>query len=52
MFVACGCDPRGSADLQCNNVTGVCMCKAGVMGEKCDQCMLGTHDLDRGCVGM
>lgn len=52
MFVECGCDPRGSENSRCNNVTGICQCKDGVEGDKCDQCSLGTQDLDRGCVGM
>ena len=31
----------GSANLQCNLTTGVCECKQGVTGEKCDHCLDG-----------
>ena len=34
----CGCDPLGSEDLQCDRYSGLCRCKAGRGGAKCDQC--------------
>jgi len=40
--LACNCDTRGSASLQCNRLTGKCECAPGVGGEKCDRCDRGT----------
>ena len=36
LSVACGCDVNGSSDLQCADSTGLCTCKAGYEGAKCD----------------
>ncbi|XP_062333878.1 laminin subunit gamma-3 [Osmerus eperlanus] len=44
---ACDCDPLGSVSLQCN-AEGRCVCRAGVMGERCDACQPGYHSLGPG----
>lgn len=40
-FVACKCNPEGSASLQCDQTTGHCVCLLGIGGPKCDQCARG-----------
>ncbi|XP_027875481.1 laminin subunit gamma-1 [Xiphophorus couchianus] len=45
----CNCNSIGSESPQCNN-RGVCACKPGVTGEKCDRCQPGFHSLtEAGC---
>uniref|UniRef100_A0A0K2SX80 Laminin subunit gamma-1 n=1 Tax=Lepeophtheirus salmonis TaxID=72036 RepID=A0A0K2SX80_LEPSM len=57
----CNCDPTGSKTLQCAD-NGICDCKPGVTGEKCNQCKadfwnfgtLGCKEcgcLPEGCIG-
>ena len=36
---ACNCSVLGSLSSQCDDVTGVCVCRTNVTGEKCDVCM-------------
>ncbi|KAM7399997.1 hypothetical protein PAMA_004607 [Pampus argenteus] len=45
----CGCSDIGSESPQCD-IRGVCVCKPGVTGEKCDRCQPGYHSLtEAGC---
>ncbi|KAG8510842.1 Laminin subunit alpha-2, partial [Galemys pyrenaicus] len=34
----CECDPYGSLPVPCDSVTGVCTCRPGATGRKCDGC--------------
>ncbi|XP_028290743.1 netrin-G1 isoform X3 [Gouania willdenowi] len=45
--VKCSCNPFGSVSDRCN-ATGVCVCKAGTSGPKCQQCLRGFI-WDNGC---
>ncbi|KAJ8404448.1 hypothetical protein AAFF_G00337150 [Aldrovandia affinis] len=40
----CNCSSLGSSSLQCEN-NGVCHCRQGVTGEKCEDCQPGFHSL-------
>ena len=37
IIAECNCSLIGSSDLQCND-DGVCQCRDGVFGDKCDTC--------------
>jgi len=45
---SCECDPTGSTDLQCDELTGQCPCRHKVEGRKCDRCMENTQTRDLG----
>ncbi|XP_066523971.1 laminin subunit beta-4 [Hoplias malabaricus] len=52
--IPCSCDPAGSVDCGlCDPVTGHCVCKQNVEGERCDRCKLGfyglSHEENSGC---
>ena len=40
--LACDCHPYGIIDKQCDMSTGMCQCKANVIGQRCDQCQVET----------
>ena len=47
---ACVCDPMGSENNDCDDVTGQCQCKPGVGGPQCDACLAGFWGISsRGC---
>uniref|UniRef100_A0A3B4APT8 Uncharacterized protein n=1 Tax=Periophthalmus magnuspinnatus TaxID=409849 RepID=A0A3B4APT8_9GOBI len=49
----CGCDPAGTEEEFCNGTTGVCdclqngecVCKSGVSGRRCEECVSGRFAL-------
>ena len=47
---ACNCNSQGSLNESCNEF-GVCNCKSGVLGIKCDSCAENKHNLTAGCIG-
>ena len=49
--VPCECNSFGSINSSCNQTTGVCNCKFGVNGDKCDYCVHEDKLLtELGCV--
>ncbi|BET00155.1 Kazal-type serine protease inhibitor domain [Nesidiocoris tenuis] len=47
----CGCSLFGSVRDDCEQMTGKCVCKPGVRGDKCDTCSNSKHILtSAGCV--
>ncbi|KAK7136543.1 hypothetical protein R3I93_016770 [Phoxinus phoxinus] len=42
----CLCDPAGSESGGQCDASGVCVCKAGVEGDRCDRCKDGHYNLD------
>nr|XP_023651627.1 agrin-like isoform X4 [Paramormyrops kingsleyae] len=45
----CNCDPMGSVRDDCEQMSGLCSCKTGVKGLKCNLCPNGTHMGANGC---
>ena len=39
----CGCNIDGSSSASCNLTTGVCTCKANIIGNKCTECESGYY---------
>jgi hypothetical protein len=39
----CNCDLTGSLNSQCSPKDGQCVCKPGVGGQRCDQCLAGFY---------
>ena len=39
LFSDCKCNPHGSRTLECGKDNGVCSCKEGFAGIKCDECL-------------
>nr|XP_013006500.1 laminin subunit alpha-2 isoform X4 [Cavia porcellus] len=46
----CECDPYGSLPVPCDRVTGLCMCRPGATGHKCDSCQPGHAREGAECV--
>ena len=46
----CDCDYIGSLNSTCDQFTGQCLCKPGVIGKKCDKCQLFYYGFsEKGC---
>uniref|UniRef100_A0A452IZZ2 Agrin n=1 Tax=Gopherus agassizii TaxID=38772 RepID=A0A452IZZ2_9SAUR len=45
----CHCDPVGSVRDDCEQMTGLCSCKTGITGMKCNQCPNGSKLGMTGC---
>ncbi|KAK2521686.1 Agrn [Columba guinea] len=45
----CNCDPVGSVRDDCEQMTGLCSCKTGITGMKCNQCPNGSKLGMTGC---
>ena len=50
-FPACDCSPYGSVRTDCEQMSGKCICKPGISGDKCDTCPDGTPVTPKGCNG-
>nr|XP_042902800.1 agrin [Parasteatoda tepidariorum] len=46
---SCNCNQHGSVRDDCEQMTGRCVCKQGIMGMKCDICPAGTALGSDGC---
>uniref|UniRef100_A0A452E6V7 Laminin subunit alpha-2 n=1 Tax=Capra hircus TaxID=9925 RepID=A0A452E6V7_CAPHI len=46
----CECDPHGSLPVPCDPVTGICTCRPGATGRKCDGCEQGHAREGMECV--
>lgn len=38
-LAACGCDPQGSLNSFCDQLTGQCACLPGAYARQCDRCL-------------
>ncbi|NXO13306.1 AGRIN protein, partial [Oriolus oriolus] len=45
----CHCDPVGSVRDDCEQMTGLCSCRTGITGMKCNQCPNGSKLGTAGC---
>lgn len=43
----CNCHPAGSYNQQCDDNTGQCNCRPGVIGLKCDSCAVGYWGINQ-----
>ena len=51
LFPVCNCSPHGSVRSDCEQMSGKCICKPGISGDKCDTCPDGTSVKLKGCEG-
>lgn len=42
-YLDCNCDARGTKQGICDKNDGVCLCKEGYGGSRCDQCINGYY---------
>ena len=40
---ACSCHPEGAVGRSCDQMTGQCRCKEGIIGRQCDRCPVCIH---------
>lgn len=40
----CDCEPYGSTGSDCDPTTGICICKKGLTGPRCDTCVAARHE--------
>ncbi|XP_069774455.1 agrin isoform X3 [Narcine bancroftii] len=45
----CNCEPFGAVRDDCEQMSGLCSCKAGISGTKCNQCPNGSKLGPNGC---
>ena len=51
LISVCNCSPYGSVRSDCEQMSGKCICKPGISGDKCDTCPDGTSVKLKGCEG-
>jgi hypothetical protein len=49
--LACQCHPWGAVRDDCEQTTGRCVCRQGIVGHKCNQCADGRDIGQNGCLG-
>jgi len=52
VVVACNCNDLGSLREDCEQMTGRCVCRPGVTGQKCNLCPNGKRLSPTGCTGL
>ena len=50
--LVCHCSPYGSVRPDCEQMSGRCICKPGISGDKCDTCPNGSAVTPKGCEGL
>lgn len=51
IIAACGCNIHGSMRDDCEQMTGRCMCRPGITGQRCNICPNGKFLGPTGCSG-
>ena len=52
IMIACQCHPWGAIRDDCEQTTGRCICRQGIVGQKCNQCSDGREIGHSGCLGI
>ncbi|CAH8596586.1 unnamed protein product [Schistosoma turkestanicum] len=47
--IPCSCHPLGSIGTSCDQATGQCTCRPGVVGRQCSMCPDGSQVTENGC---